>query len=541
MPMHTTQDPVTQTVDQLASLLGADPVRGLNSTEVAHRQARDGPNVLRATAVRSAFRRLLLLLADPLVVLLTAAAAIAFGAWMVEGRHGWPIDTSVILLVVLFNTVIGWWQQRRADQAVAALAKLTAASSSVRRDDRVQRIPSEELVVGDLLLLAAGDAVGADARLVGAASLQLLEASLTGESEAVAKDPAVLPGAAALGDRVNMVFKGTAVAEGSGSALVTAIGMQTELGHIATLLDATPEIATPLQKEVVHLGRVLAVAAAAIAVGVVIVLLLGGASHSAGDVLRALLLGVSLAVAAVPEGLPAILSVVLALGVQRMAKRQAIVKQPASVETLGSATVIATDKTGTLTKAEMTVQRVVTLTGQSQLTGIGYTPVGRLEHEGEELAAGPLFDALAAVLVGGGLAGDASLQPAADGVWTIHGDPTEAALLVAEQKLGLTAARRQRYRRLGEIPFGAERKRMSVLAADRERGGALHQGRAWHAARALRAGAARCGHGAAGRNAAPAHPRRCRRAGRCRTANTGRRLAATGPGRAIAAERGDGT
>ena len=472
MPTTTANDPVTQTVDQLAGILGADPVRGLPGTEVAQRQARDGQNVLRAAAVRSAFRRLLRLLADPLVVLLTAAAAIAFGAWMVEGRHGWPIDTGVILVVVLFNTGIGWWQQARADQAVAALAKLTEASSSVRRDDRLQRIPSAELVVGDLLVLAEGDAVGADARLIGAASLRLLEASLTGESEAVLKDPAVLPGAADLGDRVNMVFKGTAVAQGSGSALVTAIGMQTEVGHIATLLDATPEVPTPLQKEVVHLGRALAVAASAIAVGVVIVLLSGGASRSAGDVLRALLLGVSLAVAAVPEGLPAILSLVLALGVQRMAKHQAIVKQPASVETLGSATVIATDKTGTLTKAEMTVQRVVTLAGQSEVTGIGYTPEGRLEHDGVELAKGPLFDAVAAVLVGGGLAGDAALQQAEGGAWTIHGDPTEAALLVAEQKLGLTAARQQRYQRLGEIPFRAERKRMSVLAADGERGGA---------------------------------------------------------------------
>ncbi|MCU0863370.1 MAG: cation-translocating P-type ATPase [Planctomycetes bacterium] len=470
--VETAIDPVTRTVEQLVGTLGADPVRGLSSTEVAQRQARDGKNVLRAAAVRSAWWRLRALLADPLVVLLTAAAAIAFGAWLVEGRHGWPVDTGVILVVVLFNTGIGWWQQARADQAVAALARLTEASSSVRRDDRVQRIPSAELVVGDLLLLSEGDAVGADARVVGAASLQLLEASLTGESEAVAKDPAVLPGAAALGDRVNMVFKGTAVAQGSGSALVTAIGMQTELGHIATLLDATAEVCTPLQKQIVHLGRTLAVAAAAIAVGVVIVLLLGGASRSTGDVLRALLLGVSLAVAAVPEGLPAILSVVLALGVQRMAKQKAIVKRPASVETLGSATVIATDKTGTLTKAEMTMQRVVTLTGQSRLSGVGYPPEGRLEHDGAELTAGPLFDAVAAVLIGGGIAGNAVLQQAEGGIWTIQGDPTEGALLVAEQKLGSTAARRQRYQRLGEVPFSAERKRMSVLVTDRERGDA---------------------------------------------------------------------
>ena len=275
---------------------------------------------------------------------------------------------------------------------------MTEASAGVWRDGRLQRVPSAALVRGDVLVLAEGDAVGADARLLQAAALRLLEASLTGESESVLKDPAVLPAGTALGDRLNMVFKGTAVAQGSGRALVTGVGMQTEVGQIATLLDATPDVPTPLQTEVARLGRALAVAAVLIALGVVAVLLLvgpGGAGRSTGDVLRALLLGVSLAVAAVPEGLPAILSVVLALGVQRMAQRQAIVKQPASVETLGSATVIATDKTGTLTRAEMTVQQVVTLAGGGQLSGTGYTPEGALTADGAALADGPLFDAVA--------------------------------------------------------------------------------------------------------------------------------------------------
>jgi magnesium-transporting ATPase (P-type) len=472
MPDTPTGDPFTQTAEQLAPTLGTDLARGLSSAEAAQRLARDGPNVLRAAPPRSAWSRLAALLRDPLVLLLAAAAGIAFGAWVVEGRHGWPIDTGVILVVVIANTAIGWWQQARADQAVAALAKLTEASAGVWRDGRLQHVPSAALVRGDVLVLAEGDAVGADARLMQAAALRLLEASLTGESESVLKDPSVLPAGTALGDRVNMVFNGTAVAQGSGRALVTGVGMQTEVGQIATLLDATPDVPTPLQTEVAHLGRVLAVAAVLIALGVVAVLLLVGAGRSAGDVLRALLLGVSLAVAAVPEGLPAILSVVLALGVQRMAQRQAIVKQPASVETLGSATVIATDKTGTLTRAEMTVQRVATLAGGGQLSGTGYTPEGALTADGAVLADGPKFDAAAMVLSAGALASDAALHQAADGSWQIQGDPTEAALLVAEHKLGLTAARAQRYRRLGEIPFSAERKRMSVLVADAQQAGA---------------------------------------------------------------------
>ena len=468
-------DPAAQTAEQLGAALATDLARGLSSAEAAQRLARDGPNTLRAAPPPSAWARLVALLRDPLVLLLAAAAGIAFGAWVVEGRHGWPIDTAVILVVVLANTAIGWWQQARADQAVAALAKLTQASAGVWRDGRLQHVPSTALVRGDVLVLAEGDAVGADARLLQAAALRLLEASLTGESEAVLKDPAVLPAGTALGDRLNMVFKGTAVAQGSGRALVTGVGMQTEVGQIATLLDATPDMPTPLQTEVARLGRALALAAVLIALGVVAVLLLvgpDGAGRSTGDVLRALLLGVSLAVAAVPEGLPAILSVVLALGVQRMAQRQAIVKQPASVETLGSATVIATDKTGTLTRAEMTVQQVVTLAGGGRLSGTGYTPEGALTADGAVLAEGPRFDALGVVLSAGALASDAALHQAGDGSWQIQGDPTEAALLVAEHKLGLTAARAQRYRRLGEVPFTAERKRMSVLVADAQQAGA---------------------------------------------------------------------
>ena len=470
-------DPSLADIADLAQALGTDLERGLGAEEAAQRLRTDGPNELRAVPPVPAWRRALAQLQDPLVYLLGAAAAVALAAWWFEGRGrpgaaGWPLDAIVIAGVVVLNAVLGWLQEAKAAQAVAALAKMTTATSAVLRDGAVARVPSAELVKGDLLVLAEGDAVGADARLAQAAALKLLEAPLTGESEAVLKDAALRPGPAALGDRLNMVFKGTAVAQGSGRALVTATGMQTEMGGIATLLDTTPDAPTPLQVEIAHLGKVLGIAALVIAAVVVATILLISDIHGVADVITVLLLGVSLAVAAVPEGLPAILSVVLAMGVRRMARHHAIVKKLASVETLGSASVIASDKTGTLTRGEMTVQRVMTASGRSDITGVGYAPEGRAEAAGAELPDGPLRAELQAVLRGGSLAGNAQLQQIEGGAWAIQGDPTEAAFLVAERKLGpgdkgaSAPAWQEGFERIGEIPFTSQRKMMSVLVAD---------------------------------------------------------------------------
>ena len=463
-------DPTLVATTVVANALGTDLERGLTAGEAARRLAQEGPNELRTTVKRSAWRRALVQLRDPLVFLLLVAAAVALAAWFIEGRQGWPMDAIVILVVVLLNAVLGWLQEAKAANAVAALAKMTAVTSGLIRDGQLMRIPSSGLVRGDLLVLAEGDAVGADARLVRAWSLRLLEAALTGESEPVLKHPATLPAPAPLGDRLNMVFKGTAVAQGSGHAIVTAIGMQSEVGAIAEMLDATRETPTPLQKEVARIGRMLGLAAVIIAVAVVATILLISTIRSAADVIHVLLLGVSLAVAAVPEGLPAILSVVLAMGVQRMARRHAIVKQLASVETLGSASVIASDKTGTLTRGEMTIVRVMTASGSSQVTGVGYAPDGRVEHQGAELPAGPLRDEHVAVLSGGSLAGNATLRKTEDGAWEIQGDPTEAAFLVAERKLGVTEGRQRRFQRIGELPFTSERKMMSTIEVDHDHG-----------------------------------------------------------------------
>ncbi len=451
-------------------MLEADLVNGLSNHEAARRLARDGPNELRAAPPTPRWQRVLVQFQDPLIYLLLAAIAISLCAWLIEGGIGWPVDAIVIGIIVLLNGLLGYVQEAKARNAVAALSRMTAVTSAVLRDARMQRIPSAQLVRGDLLVLAEGDAVGADARLVQAASLRVQEASLTGESEAVLKAASTLPGPAALGDRLDMVFKGTAIVQGTGRALVTATGMASEMGAIAAMLEAAEEALTPLQKEVARLGRMLGIAVVVIALIVVATVFLVFEVGSASDVINVLLLGVSLAVAAVPEGLPAILSVVLALGVQRMAKRNAILKNLSSVETLGSASVICTDKTGTLTRCEMTIERLMTASGAARITGVGYAPEGTVEFDGKALQDEARRAEAILVLSGGSLAGNARLQRTAEGGWQIQGDPTEAAFLVAERKLGVHESRARRFARVAEIPFTSERKMMSTIEVDHERG-----------------------------------------------------------------------
>jgi Ca2+-transporting ATPase len=460
--------PSTQDVADIATSLGTDLERGLDAKEAARRLAEDGPNDLRAAPRPSNWRRLLAHFQDPLTKLLLAAIVIAASAWLIEGRNGWPVDAIVIAMIVVLNAVLGFVQEARAENAVAALSRMTAVTSSVVRDGHAMRIPSAQLVRGDILVLAEGDAVGADARLAQASALRVQEASLTGESEAVLKDAATLGAPAALADQRNMVFKGTAVAQGTGRAIVTATGAGTEMGAIAEMLEATREEPTPLEKEVGQIGRMLGIAVVTIAVIVVGTIFLMQDIKSAHDVTTVLLLGVSLAVAAVPEGLPAILSVVLAMGVQRMARHNAIVKNLSSVETLGSASVIASDKTGTLTRSEMTIERVMTASGSTRATGVGYAPHGQIEHQGAALSEGPVFAENVVMLGGGSLASNAELRKTEQGEWEIQGDPTEAAFLVAEHKLGTTERRKRRFKRVHEIPFTSERKMMSSIELDHE-------------------------------------------------------------------------
>ncbi len=470
----TVVEPWRQEAAAVAVALGSDPARGLSGAEAAARLARDGPNRLDAAEEVPRWRRFLAQFVDPLVFLLMAAIVVSLVAWALEGANDVPFDALVIAVIIVANAVLGYVQEARAADAVAALQRMAAASAGVVRDGREQRVPVDEVVVGDLLTLAEGDAVAADGRLVEAAALKVAEASLTGESEAVLKDAATLDEPAALGDRLDMVFSGTAVASGRGRAVVTATGMDSEVGTIARLLGRTEEERTPLQREVDLIGRTLGVAVVVIALVVVGGIFLTSDVRDASDAVEVLLVGVSLAVAAVPEGLPAVLSVVLALGVQRMARQRAIVTKLSSVETLGSASVVCSDKTGTLTRNEMTILTVLTGSGEVAVSGTGYRPEGEITVGGRPLGDGPGDAALAEevrwVLGGGSLANDAVLTED-DGDWSVQGDPTEAAFLVAERKLGITEAREARFERVGEIPFTSERKLMTTLEADASLGG----------------------------------------------------------------------
>ena len=473
--MDTTTSPAPFSVpaDEVVSAVGGDATSGLTDAEAARRLAADGPNELATAQPTPLWLRFLTQFTDPLVILLVVAIVISGAAWVLEGAQGLPVDALVILAVIVLNAVLGLVQESRADAAVAALSEMTRATSMVVRGGRRVEVPSTDLVVGDLLVLGEGDQVGADARLVDASALRVVESSLTGESEAVSKATQPLGPDTELADRTNMVFRGTSVAQGSGTAVVTATGPRTQMGEIAELLGSVEDAPTPLQREIAQVSKMLGIAVVAIAVVVVGALVLLGNVTSPEDLVDTLLLGVSLAVAAVPEGLPAILSVVLALGVQRMARHNAVVKKLTSVETLGSATVICSDKTGTLTRSEMTVQEVVTASGHTVVTGVGYAPVGVVGPDADrdtlpdspELT-GALADEVTVVLSGGVLASDAELAQDEEGQWHVLGDPTEGAFLVAERKLGTEGSREGRFTRVGVIPFTSERKLMSILHRD---------------------------------------------------------------------------
>ena len=463
--------PWTASVADVVAALDTDTASGLTADEARRRLAEFGPNRIDSEPPVPAWKKFAAQFADPLVALLVVAMVVSLATWFLDGAEGAPFEVIVIGAILVANAVLGFVQEARAEQAVESLQRMAAATSSVIRGGVEQRVPATEVVPGDLLALSEGDAVSADARLVEAASLAVAEAALTGESEPVLKGTAPLQPDQSIGDRVNMVFSGTAVTRGRGRAIVTASGMATEMGHIATLLGSTEDEPTPLQREIARVGRMLGLGVIGIAVVVVGAILLTSDIDGAADVVDVLLVGVSLAVAAVPEGLPAVLSVVLAIGVQRMAKEHAIVKNLSSVETLGSASVICSDKTGTLTRNEMTIQRVITHSGSVDVTGTGYAPDGDIVSDGRSVD-GPLLDEVRIVLGGGSLANDASLHED-HGVWHVEGDPTEAAFLVAESKAGFTDARRARFRRVGELPFTSERKLMSTLQEDLERGGEI--------------------------------------------------------------------
>jgi Ca2+-transporting ATPase len=448
-----------QTSDAMLQALGVTAERGLSTSEVSARQSKFGPNELRGEPPVPGWRKFLAQFEDTLVLLLLAATAVSAGLWLYEGHSPLPYEALAILAVVLFNAIMGYLQESRAESAVAALNQMTAAQAQALRDGERVKVPATELVPGDILVIEEGDTVAADARMLEAVSLQTAEAALTGESMPVSKNIEPIAEQVGLGDRHNMIFSGTNVTYGRGRAVVVATGMSTEMGRIAGMLREVEDDKTPLQKQLDSLGKRLGIVVVAIAV--IMIGTIVGVEHvtSFSALVDVFILGVALAVAAVPEGLPAVVTAVLSLGVQRMAKRKAIVRHLRAVETLGSADVIASDKTGTLTRNEMTVRALMTAGGTAALSGTGYEPTGELAREdGAEIDAA-LREELRWALTIGEQVNNAQLSQQA-GRWQIQGDPTEGALLVAARKLQRDGAV---WKRVAEVPFSSERKRMSTV------------------------------------------------------------------------------
>jgi Ca2+-transporting ATPase len=434
------------------SQLGSDPETGLSSDDAKRRLAEHGPNELVEQGLKSAWLILWEQLTGLLVIILIVAA-------IVSGVIGDWKDAIAILIIVALNAALGFSQEYRAEQAMAALKQLAVPTVKVRRNGRVIEISATDLVPGDIVLLEAGALAPADGRLIESVNLRMDEAALTGESEPVEKRSDALKGEdLPVGDRRNMVYMGTAVTYGRGMAVITSTGMDTELGHIANMIQSVEREQTPLQRRLEQLGRGLALAALIIVAAVFVLGLLRGE-----DWQLMLLTAISLAVAAVPEGLPAVVTIALALGAQRMLKREALIRKLPAVETLGSVTVICSDKTGTLTENRMTVT-VLDVMGETQ-------QVDALLDEGIPVADAecmlgerPSVRSLGLLARVAALCNDASLEPRDDSGYRAVGDPTEGALVVAAAQLGLAKPDLDRnWPRIGEVPFTSERKRMTTI------------------------------------------------------------------------------
>lgn len=458
-----------QTVDEVVAALGTDARQGLGREEARARLGTYGKNELTAEKPVPVWKKFLAQFQDPLVILLLIATLISAGIWLYERESALPYEAIAIFAVVMLNALMGYIQQSRAEEAMAALRHMSAAYANVIPDGTRQSIPVTEVVPGDLILAEEGDTIPADARVIQSTALQTAEAALTGESLPVSKDVAAITQEAGLGDRHNMIFSGTTATYGRGHAIVTSTGMQTQMGRIAGMLKEAPDEATPLQKELDRVGKLLGVVVIVIAVVMIATIFLVEDVSGVPAIFNVLIFGVALAVAAVPESLPAVVTAVLSLGVQRMAKRKAIVRHLAAVETLGSANVIASDKTGTLTRNEMTVRWVVTASGRVSFSGTGYAPAGEVRRDGGGPIDGALRFEFVRALAAGDRANNAVLQEH-DGGWRVQGDPTEGALIVASHKAWLeNEALDGRFARIAEVPFLSERKLMSTIHSDAEK------------------------------------------------------------------------
>ena len=445
-PQPTTSPPWhSLAIEQVASALCSDPVQGLTDAEAASRLAERGPNRLAEKPPRAAWRRFLDQFRNFLVIVLIGAAVLA-------GMVGDLKDAIVIAVVVLLNATLGFFQEHRAEAALAALKGMLAPAARVRRSSRPVVVPAEQLVPGDLLLLEAGDRIPADARVLSAHAAEVAEAALTGESHPVGKSPATVPVQSVLAERHSMVYMNTVVTRGRIEAMVCATGMQTEMGKLAGLLAETAESTTPLKIQLDALAKRLAAIAGAV---VALMFVLGLARGD--DLVDTTMTAIALAVAAIPEGLPAVVTVTLALGMHRMARRRAIVRKLAAVETLGCTTVICSDKTGTLTLNRMTARRAWLMGRHFAVDGEGYDGNGRISAED-----GAGTPDLRPVLLPAALCADSRIR---DG--ELIGDPTEGALLALAAKCGLDAEKlAEQCPRIAEIPFESAHKFMATFHHD---------------------------------------------------------------------------
>ncbi|MGE3630273.1 MAG: cation-translocating P-type ATPase [Sandaracinaceae bacterium] len=449
-----------ESAHEIAERLGTDLGNGLEALDASRRLIEHGPNILPRPSPPRAWLRFLAQFADPLVGALLGAAIVA-AVVAIGGEGASWVDVVVIVLIVVVNAVLGFVQERRAERAVDALDDMVSPRAKVLRDGAVREIDAAGVVPGDVLVLHAGDRVAADARLTSAAHLAVDESALTGESSPVAKrSDAILDADTVLADRENMVLSATTIARGEGRAIVVATGARTEIGRIGTLLRDIAREPTPLERRLARLGKQILLACLVISALVFVV----GLARQPASWVALLLVSISLAVAAIPEGLPAITTVTLALGTHRMARRGAIVRKLTAVETLGSATVICSDKTGTLTENAMTVRAIETSQDVLTVTGQGYAAEGHLERDGKRIRSASVV--ASRLVVAGLVANDAHLD-ARGATIDVVGDPTEASLLVLGAKLGLSRADAIGGRRVvRKIPFDSARRRMSVIVED---------------------------------------------------------------------------
>lgn len=446
----------TLSVSAVGQKLNTDLKQGLTPSEAAARLTRYGPNEIVGREGEPLWRKFLAQFQDFLVIILLAAGAVSF----VIGER---TDAALIFLIVVLNAVLGVIQEGRAERALQALKQMAAPQARVIRGGRALEIPARNIVPGDVVLLEAGSVVPCDLRLTHTASLKVEEAALTGESVPVEKDAgAVLATQAPLAERSNMAYMGTTVVYGRGEGVACATGMETEMGRIAGLLAGAPEELTPLQEKLNALGKTLGAVTLAICAVVFLAGFLRG-EHTGARLLEMFLVAVSLAVAAIPEGLPAVVTIVLALGMQRMVERNAIVKKLHAVETLGSTTVICTDKTGTLTQNKMAAVRLWCVGASYTVSGSAYGRQGMISR-GEERADPAEDSDLARALLVAALCNDARVEEEADGSTRLAGDPTEGALLGLAAKGGFFPQELIRtYPRVAEVPFDSRRKLMSTI------------------------------------------------------------------------------